>query len=197
MKAWIIACILVCSALAGCGQRPAPAFNGIDITGAPYGQNFRLLDVGGQTRTLADYGGKVVLLFFGFAQCPDICPTNLARLAEVMKRLDADADKVQVLFVTVDPERDTPAVLKEYTAAFDARFAALYTTPEETRKTAEHFKAFYQKVPLTNSALGYTIDHTALTYAFDPQGRLRLALRDTLTVEQTVADINRLLRVSP
>jgi protein SCO1/2 len=179
--------------LAAC--KPAkPGFNGIDLTGVSYGEDFRLQDAQGQWKTLADYRGKVVMLFFGFTQCPDVCPTALARAAETMKLLGGDAKRVQVLFVTVDPERDTPTILAEYTRNFDPSFVGLYTNPADTKKTADEFKAFYNKVPLKDSAMGYTIDHTALTYAFDPNGRLRLAIRHDTSPQAVAEDVKRLLR---
>jgi protein SCO1/2 len=186
--------------LAGCDGLPAwlpgtkPRFNGIDITGADYGRNFKLQDPSGATRTLADYPGKVVTLFFGFTQCPDVCPTALAKAAEVKKALGKDAERLQVLFVTVDPERDTPEVMKAYAGAFDPSFVGLRTSLDETAKLAKDFRAYYAKVPLKGSASGYTIDHSAMTYVYDPKGQLRLAIRHEQTTEQIVADIRTLLK---
>jgi protein SCO1/2 len=169
-------------ALAGCHKQAAQAFHGIDITGAPYGTDFRLNDPDGCERTLADFKGEAVLIFFGFTQCPDVCPTALVRAAEV-KRL-------QVLFVTVDPERDTPEVLKAYTSAFDPSFIGLYADLQRTAETAQDFKIFYRKVP---TGASYTMDHTALSYVYDPTGRLRLALRHDQIAEHYADDVRRLL----
>jgi protein SCO1/2 len=167
------------------------AFRGIDLTGAPYGKGFALTDMHGQPRTLADFQGQVVMLYFGFVQCPDVCPTALTRANEVMAQLGPErAARVQVLFVTVDPERDTPELLRDYMASFNPRFLALRGTAEQTQATAAGFKAFYQKVPTGSS---YTMDHSALSYLFDPQGRLRVALRHEQTAADYTADIAALL----
>jgi protein SCO1 len=163
-------------------QRAAPSFKGIDITGAAYARDFSLPDATGATRTLAEFKGKLVMVFFGFTQCPDVCPTTLSRAVEVRKLLGPDADKVQVVLVTVDPERDTPDVLRDYVKAFDPSFVALRGDEATTAATAKEFKVFFQKVPTSSS---YTMDHTAVTYVFDPKGRLRLALRH----EQSAADV--------
>lgn len=177
-------------ALAGCGKTAAPSFHGIDLTGADYARDFRLRDADGRERTLADFRGQAVLVFFGFTQCPDVCPTALSRAAEVRRLLGEDGARLQVLFVTVDPERDTPPVLKEYTAAFDAGFIGLYGDLQQTEATARDFKVYYKKVPTGSS---YTMDHSALSYVYDPQGRLRLALRHDQTAEDYAQDIRQLL----
>lgn len=189
-------------ALAGCDRSPVPgaggsaggkavSFKGIDITGAPYGKGFALTDMHGQPRALADFAGKVVMLYFGFVQCPDVCPTALTRASQVMQQLGPEqAARVQVIFVTVDPERDTPELLRDYMAAFDARFLALYGNAEQTQATAAAFKAYYKKVP---TGSGYTMDHTALSYLFDPTGQLRVALRHEQTADDYAADIRALL----
>jgi protein SCO1/2 len=187
----LVAAPVVAALLAACGRK-AQSFNGIDITGADYGRDFRLRDPDGRERTLADFRGRCVLLFFGFTQCPDVCPTALSRAAEVRRLLGADADKLQVIFVTIDPERDTPAVLRGYTANFDPTFVGLYGDAQQTGQAAKDFRVFYQKVPTGNS---YTMDHTALTYAFDPSGRLRLALRHDLSAEQVAADLRVLMQL--
>jgi len=179
--------------IAGCnraGDAAAPGFRGIDLTGAPYGRNFRLTDADGRERTLADYKDKAVLMYFGFVQCPDVCPTALIRAAKVKQLLGADGDKLQVIFITVDPERDTPEVIKAYTAAFDPSFIGLYGDAKRTRETADEFKVYYKQVPTGSS---YTMDHSALSYAFDPQGRLRLALRHEQTAEDYAHDLRQLL----
>jgi protein SCO1/2 len=168
----------------------APSFKGIDLTGAPYGKDFRLTDPDGKERTLADFKGKVVLLYFGFTQCPDVCPTELTRDVEVLRLLGPDADRVQVIMVTVDPERDTPQVLRNYTAAFHPSFLGLYGDAQRTRETADAFKVYYKKVPTGGS---YTMDHSTLTYVFDPEGRLRLALRHEQSAADVVHDLKQIL----
>ena len=192
---WLLVFIVAALAvfIAGCnraGDAAAPGFRGIDLTGAPYGRNFRLTDADGRERTLADYKGKAVLMYFGFVQCPDVCPTALIRAAKVKQLLGADGDKLQVIFITVDPERDTPVVIKAYTAAFDPSFIGLYGDAKRTRETADEFKVYYKQVPTGSS---YTMDHSALSYAFDPQGRLRLALRHEQTAEDYAHDLRQLL----
>jgi protein SCO1/2 len=159
-------------AVAACGAG-GPKFESSDITGSSFGHDFALRDPDGKARTLADFRGKAVVVFFGYTQCPDVCPATLATLADAMKRLGADADRVQVLFITVDPERDTPELLKQYVPAFDRRFLGLYGNADATARTAKEFKVIYQKVagPTPGS---YTMDHSAGSYVFDPKGRLRL-----------------------
>jgi protein SCO1/2 len=178
--------------LSGCeGDAGPAAFKGIDLTGAPYGQGFDLTDMNGQPRSLASFSGQVVMLFFGFVQCPDVCPTALNRAVQVMQLLGREqAARLQVLFLTVDPERDTPELLRDYMAAFDPRFLALRGTAEQTRQTADAFKVFYKKVPTGSS---YTMDHTALSYLFDPQGHLRVALRHEQTADECAHDVRLLL----
>jgi protein SCO1/2 len=163
---------------------------GIDITGASYGRRFSLLDAHGQRRTLEEFRGKVVMLYFGFVQCPDVCPTALGRAAAVMHELGPLASDVQLIFVTVDPERDTPELLREYMAAFDSRFVALTGALPDIEQTAREFKAYFSKVPTGSS---YTMDHTALTYLFDRQGRIRVALRHEQSAQDYLADIRLLL----
>ena len=192
---WLLVFIVAALAvfIAGCnraGDAAAPGFRGIDLTGAPYGRNFRLTDADGRERTLGDYKDKAVLMYFGFVQCPDVCPTALIRAAKVKQLLGADGDKLQVIFITVDPERDTPEVIKAYTAAFDPSFIGLYGDAKRTRETADEFKVYYKQVPTGSS---YTMDHSALSYAFDPQGRLRLALRHEQTAEDYAHDLRQLL----
>lgn len=175
-------------ALAGC-DRP-PAFHGIDVTGAEYGRDFRLTGADGREHTLADFRGRAVLMFFGFTQCPDVCPTALARAAEVKHLLGPDGDRLQVLFVTIDPQRDTAEVLRAYTQAFDHTFLGLYGDAQRTAETAREFKAYYKHVPTGST---YTMDHSALSYVFDPAGRLRIVLRHEQTSRQYADDIARLL----
>lgn len=184
--------------LSGCDQTSlgaqAKAFKGIDITGAPYAQGFALTDFHGQPRTLADFRGRVVMLYFGFVQCPDVCPTALARAAAAKQLLGIDAQNLQVIFVTVDPERDTPVLLREYMAAFDPSFLAPTGSAAQIKATADAFRVFYKKVPTGSS---YTMDHTALSYLFDREGRIRVALRHEQTADDCAADIRQLLADKP
>jgi protein SCO1/2 len=168
------------------------SFKNTDLTGLNYGSDFSLTDHNGKTRTLADFKSKAVIVFFGFTHCPDVCPTTLAELATVMKELGPDADKVQVLFVTVDPARDTPALLAKYVPAFDQRFLGMVGDEAATQKVAKDFKAFYQKVPGKTPG-SYTVDHTAGSYVFDPQGRIRLFIRHGQGTEPIVHDLKLLL----
>ncbi len=177
--------------LAGCGGG-TPKFNSVDITSANYARDFSLIDHTGAKRTLADYRGKVVAIFFGFTQCPDVCPTTLADMAQVKKQLGKDGDKLQVIFITVDPERDTQDVLARYVPGFDPSFVGLHGSPEQTAATAKEFKVFYQKVA-GKTATSYSIDHTAGTYVIDRDGRVRLFVRHAESVEPIVADLKRLL----
>ena len=180
-------------ALAGCSPAPeAISFTATDVTGADWGRDFHLHDATGKPRQLSDFKGQAVVLFFGYTQCPDVCPTTMAKMREVMKALGDDAKRVQVLFVTLDPERDTPELLAQYVPAFDARFLGLYGTSEVTAATAKDFKIFYQKQSGSKPGL-YTIDHTAGLYVFDPQGRLRLFVRDGAEVANVTADLKVLL----
>jgi protein SCO1 len=179
--------------LAGCdraGLAGAAPFRGIDITGADYARGFSLTDFNGQTRTLADFQGRVVMLYFGFVQCPDVCPTALTRAAAVMQQLGPRAPELQVIFVTVDPERDTPALLREYMGSFHPDFLALTGGLSEIQKTADDFRVYFKKVPTGSS---YTMDHTALSYVFDRRGRIRVALRHEQTADDYTADVRRLL----
>ena len=186
----VLAAALAAVLIAGCGEEP-PSFRATDITGAEYGKSLALTDHHGQPRTLQDFRGKVVALFFGYTQCPDVCPSTLAGMGEVMRQLGADADRVQVLFVTVDPERDTLALLAEYVPAFDPRFLGLHGSPEQVAAVAKEFRVFYRK----SGDLGghYTMDHSAGTYLFDPAGRLRLYVRHGEAPDNLAADIRTLL----
>lgn len=173
---------------------PVSAFNGVELSAtASYAQDFRLTDHDGRTRSLADYRGKAVLLFFGYLQCPNFCPITLARLAEAMQLLGADAQRVQVLFITVDPERDPPQALKEYVTNFNPAFVGLHTTPAATPELALKFRVYYRKVPGATPD-NYHIDHAVFSYAYDPTGRLRLRLSDSLSAADIAADLRRLLR---
>lgn len=177
---------------AGC-QRGDPGFRSTDITGAEFGKDFSLEDQSGKRRSLADFRGKVVVVFFGFTHCPDVCPTTLAELASAMKKIGPDSDKVQVLLVTVDPERDTAAVLGPYVTAFDSRFLALRGSAEETAQVAKEFKVIYQKVAGSKPE-NYTMDHSAGSYLFDGQGRIRLYVGYGQGSEVFAQDIARLLK---
>lgn len=179
-------------ALSGCGAG-APKFKASDVTGAGFGRDFTLSDPDGKQRTLADYRGKVVVLFFGYTQCPDVCPTTLAALAETMKSLGADASRVQVIFVTVDPDRDTADVVKSYVSAFDPSFVGLRGDADAIARTAKEFKILYQKQP-GRTPQSYTVDHSAGTFLFDPQGRLRLYVGNGQGVDVFAHDIRELLR---
>lgn len=199
MALWLAAAFLgLASLLAGCeptpGSEKSTSFKGIDITGAAYGRQFALTDFNGLPRKLADYHGKVVMLYFGFVQCPDVCPTALTRASVVMQQLGADAGRVQLLFVTVDPERDTPALLRDYMAAFDPSFVALFGDAAQTRAVADEFRVYYKKIPTGST---YTMDHTALTYLFDSQGRIRVVLRHAQTADDYAADVKKLLAETP
>ncbi|HEV7617415.1 MAG TPA: SCO family protein [Burkholderiaceae bacterium] len=168
------------------------AFINTDVTGLDYAKDFALTDHTGKLRTLADFKGKAVMVFFGYTQCPDVCPTTMVEMANVMKQLGPQADSVQVLFVTVDPERDTPALLSRYIPAFDPRFLGLSGDKAATEKVAKEFKVFYQKVPGKQPG-SYTMDHTAGSYVFDPQGRVRLFVRHGQGAEPIVHDLKILL----
>ncbi len=174
-RAALIAATSLLCALAACQKAPA-SFQGIDITGAEYARQLDLTDANGQRRTLADFKGKVAIVFFGYTQCPDVCPTTLTEIAAAKKQLGADGDRVVGVFVTVDPERDTPEVLKAYVGSFGPDFVALRGSPEETQAVAREFKVFFAKEPGTTDG-SYTINHTANSFVFDPQGRVRLAER--------------------
>lgn len=182
----------VSALLAACSP-DKPAFRSIDITGADYAREFKLADFNGQQRTLADFRGKVVVVFFGFAQCPDVCPTALSDLVQVKQLLGADGSKLQAIFITLDPERDSAQVLKAYTANFDPQFLALIPTVEQLPELARHFKIFYRKNEGKTPG-SYTLDHSAGSYVFDPQGRVRLYTRQGIKPEALAQDVTILLR---
>jgi len=170
-----------------------PPFKAKPVLESPVAPAFTLTDQMGQSRALADFQGKVVSLFFGFTHCPDICPTHLARQADVMRQLGAQADQVAVLFVSLDPERDTPEALKRYMEAFDPRFIALTGSPEETGKIAKQYKIFWQKTPLPHSALTYTIDHTTNSFIIDQKGRLRLSVAHDMSAADVTHDLKLMI----
>jgi protein SCO1/2 len=193
-------CAAALTGLAGCNKSAAPKaatapevrFQGVDITGAEYGRSLALTDQNGKPRTLADFKGKVTVVFFGYTQCPDVCPTTMAELAQVKKALGADGERIQGVFVTVDPDRDTPEVLKAYVASFDPSFVALRGTAEQTTAAAKEFKVFFAKVPGRVEG-AYTVDHTAGSYILDAEGKLRLFVRYGTGAPALTADLKALL----
>jgi len=175
----------------GCGL-DKPAFRGVDITGADYAQGFELSDQNGQVRTLKDFAGKAVVVFFGFTQCPDVCPTALQEMAQAKQLLGADGAKLQGIFITVDPERDTSELLKAYVANFGSDFVALRPTAEQLPKVTKDFKIYYKKVE-GKTPTSYTLDHSAGSFTFDPKGRIRLYNRHASGAETLAADVKILL----
>lgn len=171
---------------------PKLAFANTDITGIDYARKFTLTDHQGKQRTLEDFRGKLVVIFFGYTQCPDVCPTTLSEMANVMKLLGDDAAKLQVLFVTLDPERDTPAMLANYVPSFHPSFLGMIGDKAATEAVVNEFKLFVQKIP-AKTGKGYTIDHTAGSYLYDTQGRIRLFIRHGQGAEPIVRDIRTLL----
>ena len=194
MKRIAIASLLgVAALLAGCDSSPkAPAFQLTDITGAQFARDFQLIDHNGKPRTIADFKGKVVAIFFGYTRCPDACPTTMGELALVMKELGTDAGRLQVLFITVDPERDTPEVLSRYVPAFHPSFLGLYGDAEATARTAKEFRIVYQKQPLKDG--GYSVDHSAGSYLYDTSGRVRLFAQYGQGAQPLLHDIRLLLQ---
>lgn len=188
----LLAAAIAVLALAGCGARQ-PEFRNTDVSGADCCRDFRLTGHDGKTRTLADFRGKAVIMFFGYTQCPDVCPTTLAEMKAVLAQLGTDAGRIQVLFVSVDPERDTRELLANYVPAFDPGFLGLYGDPEETARTAKEFRVFFQKQAGTTPG-SYTVDHTAGSYVFDPQGRVRLFVRHGDGGANLLADLRTLLK---
>ncbi|MEO7160704.1 MAG: SCO family protein [Polaromonas sp.] len=178
--------------LMGCSP-DKPQFKSIDLTGADYAQGFSLTDHNGQLRTLKDFAGKVVVVFFGFTQCPDVCPSALAELAQVKQLLGTNADKLQAIFITLDPERDTPELLKAYMANFDPGFLALRPTPEQLPQVGRDFKIYYKKVEGKTPG-SYTMDHSAGSYVFDTKGRIRLYNRYGAGADVLASDIQLLLK---
>lgn len=192
----VIAALAVVTAqtplLTACSKN-RPEFQGIDITGADYARDLPLTDHNGQLRSLKDFKGKVVAVFFGYTQCPDVCPTTLQELAEVKQMLGQDADRLQGVFVTVDPERDTPEVLKAYMANFDPSFLALRGTPEQLAAVAKDFKIYYKRVD-GKTPTSYTMDHSAGSYLYDTGGRLRVYSRYGSGAQALAADVRVLLQ---
>ena len=188
---WRSSPLLLALLLAACSP-DAPKFRGTDITGADFGKELALTGHDGKPRTLADFRGKVLLLFFGYTRCPDVCPTTLAEIAGVIKTLGKDAERVQVLFVTVDPERDTHEVLAQYAPAFDPRFLGLYGDAAATQRAAKEFKIFYEKRPGSTPS-SYTVDHSGQSYVIDPRGQLRLFVRHDRIAQDLADDLRALL----
>jgi len=170
-----------------------PQFRGVDITGADYGRDFRLTDHNGQLRSIQDFKGKAVIVFFGYTQCPDVCPTSMTELAEVKKLLGPDGDKLQGIFVTVDPGRDTAEMLKAYMTNFDPSFLALIPTADQLPVVAKDFKVYYKRVE-GKTPTSYTMDHSAGSYLYDPQGRLRVYNRYGSGAPALAADVKQLLK---
>lgn len=179
-------------ALSACSENK-PAFSGIDITGADYATGFNLTDHNGQPRTLADFKGKAVVVFFGFTQCPDVCPTSLGELAEARRLLGTDGERLQGLFISIDPERDTPEIMKEYMASFDPSFLALYAAPDALPALAKSYRIYYKKVP-GSTATSYTMDHSAGSYVYDAAGRIRLYHRYGSGAQALANDVKLLLK---
>jgi len=181
--------------LAGCDRlspNQAPSFFSTDITGAEFARKLELPDVDGRPRSLADWKGKVTVVFFGYTQCPDVCPTTMSELAAIRKSLGAEGDKLQSVFVTIDPERDTPEILKAYVANFGPGFTALRGTAEQTAAAAKEFKVFFAKVPGRNGG-NYTMDHSAASFVFDPSGRVRLYVPYGGDSKKFAADLKQLV----
>lgn len=182
--------------LGACSDRPADAtasgFSGIDITGADYAKGFTLTDHNGQTRNLTDFKGQVVVIFFGFTQCPDVCPTSMGELAEARRLLGPQGDKLQGLFISIDPERDTPEIMKAYMASFDPSFLALYAAPDQLPELAKSFKVYYKKVD-GKTPTSYTMDHSAGSYVYDTRGRVRLYHRYGSGAPALAGDVKKLL----
>jgi protein SCO1/2 len=178
-----------CDRIAGAGKSP---FHSIDVTGSEMGRDFRLTDHTGKERTLADFRGKVVVIDFGFTRCPDVCPTTLANLASAVRQMGEDANRVQVLFVTVDPKRDTLELLRQYVTAFHPGFLGMGGDPAQIRKTTKDFKMYVAEVP-GKTADTYTVDHTTQMYAFDREGRVRLVIPHTTAPAAIASDLKILL----
>ncbi|AJO77955.1 MULTISPECIES: SCO family protein [Pseudomonas] len=179
--------------LAGCDTRGQLSFKyGKDLSDKIMGRTFKLKDTEGNVRTLSSFSGLMPMVFFGFTQCPAICPTTLARAAQAKKLMGRDGERLQVIFITLDPERDTPAVLDAYVKAFDPTFVALYGTLEETAATAKEFDVFYEKIP---SGSTYTLSHTATSFVYDSRGTLRLGLSQSLTAQECAEDLLTVMEV--
>ena len=183
---------LMLASLMGCSSEK-PAFKAVDITGADYAQGWELTDHNGQVRTLKDFAGKAVIVFFGYTQCPDVCPTSMQELVEVKRLLGADGERLQGIFITVDPERDTTELLKAYMANFDPSFVALRPAAEQLPKVTKDFKIYFKKVD-GSTPTSYTMDHSAGSFTFDPQGRIRLYNRYGMGAPALADDLKILLK---
>jgi protein SCO1/2 len=188
---FLVFCAAALMGLSACTD-PKPAFKGVDITGADYAKVLNLPDQNGQVRQLEDFEGKLVVVFFGYTQCPDVCPTTLQELAEVKRLLGPDGSKLQAVFITVDPERDTTELLKAYVENFDASFVALRPSPDQLPAVAKEFKIYFKRVE-GKTATSYTIDHSAGSYSFDTQGRVRLFNRYGMGAQALADDFKLLL----
>ena len=192
LRRHVLSLSLVVAGLGLAGCKDAPSFSAVDITGADYATGFSLTDHNGQPRTLADFKGKVVVIFFGYTQCPDVCPTSMSELAQAKQLLGADGDKLQGLFVSVDPERDTPEIMKAYMASFDPGFLALYAAPNALPELTKSFRIYYKKVD-GKTPTSYTMDHSAGSYVYDTQGRVRLYTRYGGGAQALADDVKKLL----
>jgi protein SCO1/2 len=188
----ILSTLIVCLTLLFSGCSQPPTFKSTDISGSDWGKDFALTDPQGQARRLADFKGKAVVVFFGYTQCPDVCPTTLLSMREVLNRLGNDAGRVQVVFVTLDPARDTPQVLAEYVTAFHPSFVGLRGDEATIAAVARDFKVFYAK-QAGSTAGTYSLDHSTGSYAYDPEGRLRLLIRYGETPDNVASDLRLLL----
>lgn len=184
--------LLSFATLLACSRAPVE-FRNTDLTGASFGRQLSLTDHHGKQRSLSDFEGKAIILFFGYTSCPDICPTMLSRLAEVMKALGDDSKRVQVLFVTIDPERDTADRLKDFVPWFEPSFLGLYGDAKQTKAVVDEFRVFAARKDVEGE-LGYVMDHSSGAYVFDPAGRIRLYLKDTSSIEDITSDIRLLLQ---
>jgi len=195
MPSWlkILVLLAACVANSGCDGLK-PKYSGINFTGASWGKEFRLPDAQGRERSLADFRGKFVLLTFGYLQCPEVCPTILMHAAEARNALGAERERVQVIFVTLDPERDSGALVDQYAKAFDPSFVGLRGDLPRTKEVAKEFRVYFEKVPTGSS---YSVDHTTITYVFDDQGRLRLGITPQHTLQQYVSDLRTLMKPLP
>jgi protein SCO1/2 len=198
MKSWFaLACVTIALSVLSACQRtpPPPVFQATDITGAAFARDFRLTDHNGQVRTLEDFRGKVVAIFFGYTHCPDVCPTTLADFAAALEQLGPQADRVQVIFVTVDPQRDTPDLLKQFVPAFNPHFLGMYSDADSLKQLAKEYKVVYQKTAV-KGADDYLIDHSAGTYVYDPKGNLRLLMPYGSGPDAIARDLKTLLTTS-
>jgi protein SCO1/2 len=184
---------VLAAAIATACTENKPQFKSIDLTGADYARDFQLPDIHGQVRSIKDFAGKIVVVFFGYTQCPDVCPTTLTEIAEAKKLMGPEGAKVQAVFITVDPERDTPQVLKAYMANFDPTFVALRPTPDQLAATAKDFKVYYKKVE-GKTPTSYSMDHSAASFVYDTQGRLRLYTRYGSGAQALASDFEQLLK---